>query len=115
MSQSTQEKKAQRSLRAEAAKIVRSINVSGDSRAETQKIIAGVQRGIEFHLKQQSARARELDKKAKKLKQGDGNSEPHTPSPAAPNRAPTAQFLPWALLALSWIGFAGYLMFEANF
>lgn len=115
MSQSAQEKKTQRDLKAEAAKIVRTLIIRGESRAETQRIVSGVQRGIEYHLKQQSVRARELDKKAKKLKQIDSHSG--APSAAAPTagREYSSVLLPWGLLALSWVGFMGYLMFEAWF
>lgn len=115
MSQSTQEKKAQRDLKADAAKIVRTLSISGDNRAETQRIVVGVQRGIEYHLKHQSAKARALDKKAKKLKQVDSNSEAGAPAAAAPDRKSSSAFLPWGLLTLSWVSFVGYLMFEAWF
>lgn len=115
MSQSTQEKKAQRDFKAEAAKIVRTLNVSGDNRAETQRIVNGVRRGIEYHLKQQSAKARALDKKAKKLKQVDSNSDASQPLVPPAERNSSTAFLPWGLLVLSWVGFVGYLMLEAWF
>lgn len=115
MSQSTQEKKAQRDLKAEAAKIVRTLNISGDNRAETQRIVAAVQRGIEYHLKQQSAKARELDKRAKKLKQADSSADVRPEVAPARDRQSFSAVLPWALLALSWLGFVGYLLIEVRF
>ncbi len=115
MSQSAQEKKAQRDLKAEAAKIVRTLNISGDNRAETQRIVAAVQRGIEYHLKQQSAKARELDKRAKKLKQADGSAEVRSAEAPARAQKSFSAALPWVLLALSWMGFVGYLLIEVRF
>lgn len=115
MSQSTQEKKTQRNLKAEAAKIVRTLNISGDNRAETQRIVVGVQRGVEYHLKHQSAKARALDKKAKKLNQVDNNSDAGVPATTASNQKPSPAFLPWGLLVLSWVGFVSYLLLEAWF
>lgn len=115
MNQSVKNKKASRDLKAEAAKIVKAINLQGESRAETQRLVAGVQRAMEHHLRQHNAKARELDKKAKKLKQMDvAQNLGHN---AVPTSRPDAHkaWLPWLLLALSWLLFAGYFVYGLAF
>ncbi|MDQ2075687.1 DUF2956 family protein [Marinimicrobium sp. ABcell2] len=107
------DKKASRDLKSEAAKIVRAVNAQGESRAETQRINAAVQRAMEHHLRQHSAKARELDKKAKKVQRLQASDDTATDDSIAnvtePGVAPGAR-LPWALLAVSWILFAAYFL-----
>lgn len=111
MNQSVKNKKASRDLKAEAAKIVKAINLQGDSRAETQRLVSGVQRAMEHHLRQHNAKARELDKKVKKIKQL--NAAPGSDDAAPPEQTRARHgVLPWILLALSWVGFACYLVYE---
>lgn len=104
-------KKASRDLKAEAAKIVKAISLQGDSRAETQRLVSGVQRAMEHHLRQHNTKARELDKKAKKLKQLDAAQSTDETVPPVQTRVRHAA-LPWILLALSWVVFGCYLIYE---
>ncbi len=103
----TKQKKDARDLRAEALKIARSIQVEGQTAAETKAIANGIQRGIELFMRQQSEKARDLDKRSKKVKQMAnqlaqqqvGNEEPQAQQPQS--RA----YLPWVLLGASWLMF----------
>lgn len=99
-------KKDVRDTRAEAVKIANSIKVEGQDKATTKAIASGIQRGIEMFMRQQSEKARDLDKRVKKVKQlaatvaksADATEEVtvvvHKTSP-----------LPWILLAASWVLF----------
>lgn len=105
------DKKASRELKNEAARIVRAVNIQGESRGETQRLQAGVQRAVEYHLRQHSAKARELDRKAKKLHRLEsvGDAEPELTKAPAGTGIPR---LPWLLLAGSWVLFVGYLLLD---
>lgn len=100
-------KKDARDIRAEALKIANSIKVEGQDKAETKAIANGIQRGIELFMRQQSEKARDLDKRVKKVKQlaatviknADTDTVPIVIS-SDPSR------LPWVLLAISWVFFA---------
>lgn len=107
----TKDKKASRELKNEAAKIIRAVNIQGESRGESQRLQAGVQRAIEYYVRQHNAKARELDKKAKKLHRLEtiNDSAPELTT-ASPNTVATR--LPWLLLVLSWALFIGYLLFD---
>ena len=61
----TKQKKDSRDIRAEAQKIANSIKTDGQSPAETKAIANGIQRGMEMFLRQQSEKARDLDKRTK--------------------------------------------------
>lgn len=107
-------KKEVRDLKADALKIANMIHVEGQTKAETKLIANGIQRGMEMFLRQQSERARELDKRAKKIKQmGQVVQQVATDDGVeyAPHNSSTAK-LPWFLLGISWIVFlvAGYFL-----
>lgn len=102
----TKQKKDSRDIRADAQKIANSIKIDGQSPAETKAIANGIQRGMEIFLRQQSEKARDLDKRTKKVKRLanqlaqpkiENHPEPQSPAPSQP--------LPWILLAVSWILF----------
>ena len=101
MSKHKQANKQSRDIRAQANKIVNSLNLSGDNKAQTQAIVKGVQRGMEMFLRQQAERSRELDKKTKQLKKQQLQQSEVPPADADPVR-PQQNRLPWVLLALSW-------------
>ena len=74
-------------------------------------IAQGIQKGIELYKKQQNAKIREIDKKRKQAsKQQSKEPSPEATTPQTAHATQTKQhWLPWALLLLSWIGFAAYL------
>jgi hypothetical protein len=97
-------KKEVRDLKAEALKIANMIHIEGQTKAETKLIANGVQRGMEMFLRQQSERARELDKRAKKIKQmGQAVNQAALGSDVAENQSGSGlSKLPWVLLVISW-------------
>ncbi|WP_319782022.1 DUF2956 domain-containing protein [Oceanisphaera sp. IT1-181] len=92
----------------EAERVAKATQKPGQTKEQTRLIAQGVQKGIDEYKKQQKARARAADK-AKKQRQRAESSELDTEhdfddEPLATNARGT--WLPWALLVLSWIGFA---------
>ncbi|MFT5720656.1 MAG: hypothetical protein ACI9W6_000956 [Motiliproteus sp.] len=105
---------------ADSLAVARSTQKPGQTKAQTKLIAKGIENGIEVYKKQQKAKAREQNKRAKK--------EASTPLPAATSgdnaiRTPpasgstgsnagsnttTGNKLPWLLLALSWMSFGVY-------
>jgi hypothetical protein len=98
-------KKDGRDIRAEALKIARSIQVEGQTNADTKAIATGVQRGMEMFLRQQSEKSRDLDKRLKKAKLLT-SLQPGAPE-VATSQQPVVVRLPWVLLGLSWVIFVG--------
>lgn len=104
-------KKEARDIRAEALKIANSQHVEGQTREQTRLIASGIQRGMEQFLRQQSEKARELDKRVKKVRRLAAPQQ----SEVAPDTGHVMQapqrmvWLPWGLLIASWIFFAGWL------
>ncbi len=96
----------------EALKIAKGTQRPGQTKEQTKAIAQGIEKGIAEYKKREKARARERDKQRKK--------EQHQPTAVEPevtNRAPqpTAKhwvIVPWALLAISWLLFGFYLLFN---
>jgi len=91
----------------DARRIARGTQRPGQTKEQTKLIEQGIRKGIELYKKQQSAKARELDKKLKKVSQ-------QTESPAASQIEVREKvvykqhWLPWALLVASWLAMAAY-------
>lgn len=97
--------------KAEAGKIARSIQRPGQTKEQTRLIAQGIQKGIDLYKKQQKAKARELDRKLKTLsRQQDTPEDPALGAEGKPS--PNRRWLPWTLLALSWLGMAAYLLLK---
>ncbi len=98
----------------EAMKIAKATQKPGQTKEQTKLIAQGIEKGIAQYKKQQKERNRQADKAKKiqqreKLRQHEEDViESDNITDDAPNHSPSK--LPWALLALSWIGFAAYIM-----
>ncbi len=94
--------------RHQAMKVARSNQRPGQTKEQTRLIAQGIQKGIEQYKKQQKIKARELDKKIKKV-----NAQIKSPN-TAPNIETREiikyrqHWLPWSLLAISWIAMVAY-------
>jgi hypothetical protein len=91
----------------EAMRIARGTQRPGQTKEQTKLIAKGIQKGIEQYRKQQNARARELDKKLKKVNQklaSPGVSETEVQETVVYKQ----HWLPWALLAVSWLAMAAW-------
>jgi hypothetical protein len=91
----------------EALRIARGTQRPGQTKEQTRLIAQGIQKGIEHYKKQQSARARELDKNLKKVKQRAASPETHEIE-VQDKIVYRQHWLPWVLLVLSWIAMAAY-------
>jgi hypothetical protein len=93
-----------------ALRIARGTQRPGQTKEQTRLITQGIQKGIEQYKKQQSAKARELDKNLKKaIQQSSTNRPPETE--IQEKIVYRHHWLPWVLLALSWLCMALYLIF----
>jgi hypothetical protein len=89
----------------EAVRIARGTQRPGQTKEQTRLIAQGIRKGIEQYKKQQSAKARELDRKLKKLKR-----QPAPPGATElevrEKRVYKQRWLPWVLLVVSWVALA---------
>ena len=95
--------------RDDAMKIARGTQKPGQTKEQTKLIAQGIKKGIEIYKKQQSEKARELDKKLNKASASSASQETATSQVVEPV-AVKANNLPWLLLALSWLGFVSYVV-----
>ena len=97
-------------IHGEALRIARGTQRPGQTKEQTRLITQGIQKGIEQYKKQQSAKARELDRNLKKAKQ---QSAVNTSAQIDMQQKIVYRhhWLPWVLLALSWICMLLYLFF----
>ena len=100
-------KKASREIQIEAQKIARSRQYPGQTKEQARLIAKGIQQGIEQYRRQQSAKERDYDKELKKLRRQDGQSDPGGEVRIEERVIYRQHWLPWVLLALTWLGF-GY-------
>ncbi|MET1254789.1 DUF2956 domain-containing protein [Aliikangiella maris] len=106
---------------AEAERVAKSIQKPGQTKEQTKLIAQGIQKGIEQYKKQQKAKARDLDKRLRKVKSGEplqapkdyvDNEVSQTDNAASYTRPSVGgRYLPWGLLLLSWGWFFYYVYF----
>lgn len=90
-------------------KVARANQRPGQTKEQTKLIAQGIQKGIEQYKKQQSAKARELDKKLKKVRnEHKVNADKHDSVDVVTVYRQSK--LAWVLLALSWGAFVAYLL-----
>ena len=91
----------------EAMRIARGTQRPGQTKEQTRLIAKGIRNGIEQYKKRQSAKARELDRNRKKVKQQI--KSPETREILIEEKLVYRRpWLPWTLLVLSWLAFAAY-------
>ncbi len=94
--------------REEARRIARSTQRPGQTKEQTKLITQGIEKGIDAYKRQQKAKARDLDRRLKTAK-----TERPSQAPAVEVRETVRykrDWRPWALLMLSWAGFAAYAL-----
>jgi len=87
--------------RSDAMKVARANQRPGQTKEQTRLIAQGIQKGIDQYKKQHKAKLREMDKRLKttQLKTSSANETEFQQQTA--NRQ---HWLPWFLLAFSWLG-----------
>ena len=93
----------------DAMRIARGTQKPGQTKEQTKLIAQGIQKGIAQYKKQQSEKARERDKRQKKAAAQKIQNKEITEKNAEPLAAKDNK-LPWALLIVSWLGFAAYFV-----
>ena len=113
MSKNKRAHKDTRSIKVEAQKMVRSLNITGENKEQTQQIVQGVTRAMEAFLRQQSEKTRELDKKVKKVNKLQENlaEEQAAENNSTPEVVYKTAKLPWVLFAGACVVIAGLLLF----
>ena len=95
--------------RDEAMQIARGTQRPGQTKEQTKLIAQGIKKGIEQYKKQQNAKARELDKKLKKANQQVTPPNAREVEVDVQERVIHKQhWLPWLLLAITWLTMAAY-------
>lgn len=95
----------------EAVKIAKSIQRPAQTKEQTKLIAQGIQQGIDLYKKQQKEKARELDKKLKKVTDQQAQStELSDDRELGPEIVYRQHWLPWLLLVVTWLGIAVYFL-----
>ncbi len=106
MSRYSKKQTASPESRNEAMEIAKGTQRPGQTKEQTRLIAQGIQKGITQYKKQHKARSRELDKR-RKTTQMETNSANEI---EFQKRTVYQQnWLPWLLLALSWLGTGLYV------
>ena len=88
----------------DALKMARGTQRPAQSKEQTKLIAQGIQKGIDLYKKQQKEKARELNRKLKKL---SGQKQPLLESDDLDipvNIIYRQHWLPWLLLIMTWLG-----------
>lgn len=108
MAKKAQNRKDARQIQAEAMRIARSTQVPGQTKEQTRRIAQGIQKGIQQYRREESSKARELDKRRKKAQQQAPIPQPEV---RVEERIVNRQhWLPWVLLLSTWVGFGAFLL-----
>jgi hypothetical protein len=94
----------------EALKIARGTQRPTQTKEQTRLIAQGIQKGIDLYKKQQKEKARDLNRKLKKIssqKEQSIESDDHEIQEIIVSRQ---HWLPWLLLFLTWLGVGIYFL-----
>jgi hypothetical protein len=95
----------------EASRVAKSMQRPGQTKEQTRLIANGIQKGIEQYKKQHKSKSRELDKRLKlSQKQSSSTAKEETETQVIYRQ----HWLPWSLLAISWISGGLYVYFPFN-
>ena len=93
----------------DAMKIARGTQKPGQTKEQTKLIAQGIKKGIEIYKKQQSEKARKLDRKLNKASASRASHETSAQQ-VVESVVVKGNMLPWLLLVLSWICFVVYVV-----
>ncbi|MBE4398843.1 hypothetical protein CGJ62_22380 [Vibrio parahaemolyticus] len=93
----------------EAMKIARATQRPGQSKEQTKLIAQGIEKGIAQYKKQQKVKARAASKAKKQSLQAKVSKvDALHPEQEIEDTRASNSYLPWILLALSWVLFVSY-------
>lgn len=96
-------------IQEQAMKMAKSIQRPNQTKEQTKFISQGIEKGIVEYKKQQNKKSRERDK-VRKAKLKTITKEPEVIEITKSDR----NFLPWALLVISWIGFISFVIYTRS-
>ncbi|MCX7098214.1 MAG: DUF2956 domain-containing protein [Methylococcales bacterium] len=94
----------------EALKIAKSIQRPAQTKEQTRLIAQGIQKGIDLYKKQQKEKARDLNKKLKKMATQKQQSIEPDDQEIDVQLVYQQHWLPWLLLILTWLGMGVYFL-----
>ncbi len=94
----------------EALKIARGIQRPAQTKEQTRLIAQGIQKGIDLYKKQQKEKARDLNRKLKKISSQKGQSIESDGHEIQEQIVYRQHWLPWLLLFLTWLGVGIYFL-----
>ncbi|WAK02089.1 DUF2956 domain-containing protein [Methylobacter sp. YRD-M1] len=95
-------------IQAEALKIAKATQRPGQTKEQTKLIAQGIEKGIALYKKQQKEKARELNRRLKKASSQQQPSAEPEDQEIVERIVYRQHWLPWLLLALSWLGWSIY-------
>ena len=93
-------------------RIARGTQRPGQTKEQTKLIAQGIQKGIDLYKREQKGKARELDRKMKRLSHHQQRTQ-EDKVPVVPQIEYRQHWLPWTLLLLSWAGIAVWFMLSS--
>ena len=94
----------------EALKIARGTQRPAQTKEQTRLVAQGIQKGIELYKKQQKEKARELNRKLKKISSQKEQSIEPDDYEIQERMVYRQHWLPWLLLILTWLGVGIYFI-----
>jgi ribosomal protein RSM22 (predicted rRNA methylase) len=93
----------------EALKLARATQQPAQTKAQTKLIAQGIQKGIELYKKQQKEKAREQNKRLKKVTRQKAELVEEDDHDGEERIVFSQHWLPWLLLFLTWLGMGIYI------
>jgi len=94
----------------DALKIARGTQRPAQTKEQTRLIAQGIQKGIDLYKKQQKEKARELNRKLKKVSSQKAQSLEPDDDDIQVSIVYRQHWLPWLLLFLTWLGVGIYFL-----
>ncbi|MGZ4981359.1 MAG: DUF2956 domain-containing protein [Methylobacter sp.] len=94
----------------EALKIAKGTQRPAQTKEQTRLIAQGVQKGIDLYKRQQKEKARDLNRKLKKVPSQKGQSIEPDDHEIQERIVYRQHWLPWLLLFLTWLGVGIYFL-----
>lgn len=109
MTKNTYQKPSQQTQE-EALKIAKSTQRPAQTKEQTKLIAQGIQKGIDLYKRQQKEKARDLDRKRKKLSSQKEQSVELEDHEIEVHLVYRQHWLPWLLLIMTWLGIGVYFL-----
>ncbi|NRB40276.1 MAG: DUF2956 family protein [Pseudomonadales bacterium] len=96
--------------KAAALAIVKDVSKPAFTKQQRKDVQQAIEQGIERYKRQHKAKARDYDKALKNQRKQEQRQALVEDDVEEPTSSVFVQVLPWALLVLSWVGFAAFIV-----